>query len=246
MPEDGSSEFVYTPYENKTGKDTFSYVAVDAVGNTSQPATVKIKIQKPSTKVTYADMDGVAAYRDAIRLAEEGVLIGECMGGTYFFRPDQPVSRSEFVALAMNTVGLETLEGITRTGFADDNSIPTWAKPYISSALKAGVVQGSSNEQGQIVFNSGATITRAEASVLLDRLLQISDVSTETWYADSELAPTWAYQSAVNLETAGILRTNSQGALALEDTLTRADAAQMLSAALDVIDARNATGWFQW
>jgi hypothetical protein len=246
LSEDGSAEFVYTPYENKTGKDTFSYVAVDAVGNTSAPATVKIKIQKANTKVTYADMDGVPAYRDAIRLAEEGVLIGECMGGSYFFRPDQPVSRSEFVALAMNTVGLDSLEGMTRTGFADDNSIPTWAKPYVSSALKAGVIQGSANEQGQVVFNSGATVTRAEASVLLDRLLQISDVSAETWYADSELAPAWAYQSAVNLETAGILRTNAQGALALEDTLTRADAAQMLSAALDVIDARNATGWFHW
>ena len=26
-------------YENKTGKDSFTYVAVDAVGNTSAPAT---------------------------------------------------------------------------------------------------------------------------------------------------------------------------------------------------------------
>ena len=72
MPEDGSSEFVYTPYENKTGKDSFTYVAVDAVGNSSDPATVKIKIEKPNTKVTYADMDGDPAHKAAIRLAEEG------------------------------------------------------------------------------------------------------------------------------------------------------------------------------
>ena len=39
LPEDGSTEFVYTPFENKTGKDSFTYVAVDAVGNTSAPAT---------------------------------------------------------------------------------------------------------------------------------------------------------------------------------------------------------------
>ena len=37
MPEDGSSEFVYTPYENKTGKDSFTYVAVDAVGKLLRP-----------------------------------------------------------------------------------------------------------------------------------------------------------------------------------------------------------------
>ena len=69
LSEDGSAEFVYTPYENKTGKDSFTYVAVDAVGNTSAPATVKVKIEKANTKVTYADMDGVPAYRAALRLA---------------------------------------------------------------------------------------------------------------------------------------------------------------------------------
>ena len=46
LPEDGSTTFTYTPYENKTGKDSFTYVAVDAVGNTSEPATVKVKIEK--------------------------------------------------------------------------------------------------------------------------------------------------------------------------------------------------------
>lgn len=102
MPEDGSSEFVYTPYENKTGKDSFTYVAVDAVGNSSDPATVKIKIEKPNTKVTYADMDGDPAHKAAIRLAEEGIFVGECMGGAYFFQPDTAVTRGEFVAMAMN------------------------------------------------------------------------------------------------------------------------------------------------
>ena len=32
VAEDGSSQFVYTPYENKTGKDSFTYVAVDPAG----------------------------------------------------------------------------------------------------------------------------------------------------------------------------------------------------------------------
>ncbi|MCD8332500.1 MAG: Ig-like domain-containing protein, partial [Oscillospiraceae bacterium] len=36
LSEDGS--FVYTPYENKTGKDSFSYVAIDPVGYSSEPA----------------------------------------------------------------------------------------------------------------------------------------------------------------------------------------------------------------
>ena len=245
MPEDGSNEFVYTPYENKTGKDSFTYVAVDAVGNTSAPATVKIKIDKSSTKVTYADMAGVPSYKAAIRLAEEGIFVGECMGGQYFFNPDAPVSRSEFVAMAMKTVGMDALSDVTTTGFADDVAIPTWAKPYAASALKSGVIQGAADADGRIVFNSENTITRAEATVLLDRALQISDVS-EAMYADTELAPVWAVQSAANLETCGVLRTDSTGALGLSAQLTRGDAAEMLLGAMEVLDNRTSGGLFNW
>lgn len=245
MPEDGASEFVYTPYENKTGKDFFTYVAVDAVGNTSEPATVKVKIEKASTKVTYSDMDGVSAHKAAIRLAEEGIFVGECMGGEYFFNPDTPVSRSEFLTMTMKATGLDALEDVTTTGFADDAAIPTWAKGYAASALKAGVVQGAADEVGRIVFNAEDTITRAEAAVLLDRALQVSDVS-ETMATVDELAPAWAVQSAANLESCGVLAAGSTGTLELNDQLTRADAAEMILGALEVLDARDSGGWFNW
>lgn len=241
---EGNPEFVYTPYENKTGKDSFTYVAVDAVGNTSAPATVKIRIEKAKTKVTYADMAGVPAYKSAIRLAEEGVFVGECLNGEYFFRPDEPVSRSEFVAMAMKVAGQEALTTISRTGFADDEAIPTWAKGYVASGLKAGVVKGTLGEEGQIVFQGSSPVTRAEASVFLNRLLRVTDVSVPTMYADSESAPAWAYQAAVNLETAGVLQTDSNGALSLSDSLTRADAAELLTGALDLLDARDSGGFF--
>ena len=244
--EEGSNEFVYTPFENKTGKDSFTYVAVDSVGNTSEPATVKIRIEKANTKVNYADMDGNASCKAALQLAESGVFVGECMNGSYFFNPDTPVTRSEFVAMAMSVSGMQALEGITRTGFADDAAIPTWAKPYISSALKSGMIQGSFNEAGQVVFNANNTITRAEAAVLLDRMLEISDVSADVWYADSAATPAWAYQSAVNLETVGIIRTDSAGALSMNSSLTRGDAAMILAAALELVESREASGWFEW
>ena len=245
MPEDGSAEFVYTPYENKTGKDSFTYVAVDAVGNTSAPATVKVKIEKADTKVTYADMDGVPACKAAIRLAEEGIFVGECMGGEYFFNPDTPVSRSEFLTMTMKAAGLDALEDVTTTGFADDAAIPTWAKGYAASALKAGVVQGAADETGRIVFNAEDTITRAEAAVLLDRALQVSDVA-ETGALVDELVPAWAVQSAANLESCGVLTAGSAGTLGLSEQLTRADAAEMILGALEVLDARDSGGWFNW
>ncbi|MPM15969.1 hypothetical protein SDC9_62343 [bioreactor metagenome] len=246
VSEDGSGEFVYTPYENKTGKDSFTYVAVDAVGNTSEPATVKVRIVKASTKVNYSDMDGNPAHKASIRLAEEGIFIGECMDGQYFFNPDAPVTRSAFVAMAMKVMDMDPLADITTTGFADDASIPAWSKPYISSALKSGVVQGYADASGQIVFSADAAVTKAEAAVLLNRMLQVSDVKANAMYSDSVTAPVWAYQSAVNLESVGVIQTNSDGALALDSTLTRAEAAEMLSGVLDVLDSRETSSWFNW
>ena len=185
MPEDGSSEFVYTPYENKTGKDSFTYVAVDAVGNSSDPA----------------------------------------------------VTRGEFVAMAMNAAGMEALEDVERTGFADDVSIPTWAKPYVSSALKAGLVQGSRSSDGQVVFQAEEPITAAEAAVLLDRALQVTDVSADT--LAEEGIPTWAAQSAANLATCGVLSLDG----GLSAPLTRGEAAELLCGALELQDSRDG-GWF--
>ena len=87
-------------------------------------------------------------------------------------------------------------------------------------------------------------VSRAEASVLLDRILGVTDVAVPTFYTDSESVPSWAYQAAVNLETAGVLRTDANGALSLSQTLTRADAAELLAGALDLLENREKGGLF--
>lgn len=247
MPEEGSTEFVYTPYENKTGKDSFTYVAIDALGNTSAEATVNLKIEKPSTKVTYEDMAGHPAYNAAIKLAEQGIYIGASMDDAYYFQPNQPVSKSEFLALAMATVGLDALDGVTVTGFFDDSATAAWAKPYISSALKSGVIQGTVTSEGQVVFGGEKYITEAEAAVMLNRMLSVTDVPVAAWTGSVSAVPAWASQAVMNLETVGVLQPDSTGALSLKDSLTRADAAQLLASALDVMEAREKAGsWYNW
>ena len=242
--EDGSSQFVYTPYENKTGKDSFSYVAMDSAGNTSPEATVTIRIEKPSTKVTYADMQGDPAHKASIRLAEEGIYVGAYHGGQYFFQPDQTVSRGEFLSLAMSISDLEPLEDVTLTGFYDDTAIPTWCKGYVSSALKAGVVQGSRNEEGQCIFGAQDAITMGEASVMLNNLLNVSDVPVETFSAGG--SGHWASQAAANLAASGVIRTADTGVQAMSEQLTMAEVAQLLDGALDVVANRKGDGLFSF
>ena len=244
VAEDGSSQFVYTPYENKTGKDSFTYVAVDPAGNVSPEAKVSIQIEKPDTKVTYADMEGNPAHKASIRLAEEGIFVGSYVNGSYFFDPDQPVSRAEFLTMAMAATGLEPLEDVTLTGFYDDEAIPTWAKGYVSSALKAGAIQGSLDQEGQPVFGSGEPVTRGEATVMLDNLMGILDVPAEVFASES--GGHWAGQAAANLSASGVIHGGDDSAQAMADPLTRADVAELLDGAMDVMADQDGSIWFSW
>ena len=244
LAEDGSSQFVYTPYENKTGSDSFTYVAIDPAGNSSPEAKVSLRIDKPDTKVSYSDLEGHPVQKSAIRLAEEGVYVGRYVNGRYFFDPDQAVSRAQFLTMAMSVAGLADLEGITITGFSDDDAIPTWAKGAVSAALKAGVVQGTRNASGAPIFGASDAITRGEATVMLDNLLDITDVPVAVFSTGD--ASHWAAQSAATLSASRIIRAEAAGAVQLSDSLTMADAAEMLDGALDMMDARGRGSWLPW
>ena len=239
LDENDPAAFWYTPYEGKKGKDSFTYVATDANGNTSKPATVKITIEKQKTSVAYSDMEGDPAHYAALRLAEAGVYTGRQVGDLYCFDPDETFTREEFLAIAMTAADAAPLSNVSLTGFYDDRDISVWAKGYVSAALIQGTVQGSPNEAGQIVFNAGDAVTCAQATVIIDRLLAMGDVPASAMFS-VETAPAWAYQSAVNMEAVSVLPNSAN----LSHQLTRAEAAEMLSAMLDVLENRQTGGWF--
>ena len=225
---EGSAAFTYVPYEGKTGKDSFTFVAEDPAGNVSAPVTVKVRIVKPRTAVTYADLTDHPAQKAAIALAERGLFVGERLGETWFFRPDAEVTRAEFLALAMDAVGHGDRPEVERTGFADDAAVAAWARPYVAGALRTGAVQGRTTGPAGAEFAPTATITRAEAVVLLDRLLPTDPVPCGA-PEDGPDAPAWARQSAVDLTEAGVLWPDED----LSAGLTRADAATLLLRALE-------------
>lgn len=132
LEEDGS--FVYTPKQNKKGRDYFGYKAVDSQGRYSQEATVIIRIEKQKQNLSYADMAGRGEEYAAVVLSELGIFTGERLGGSYRFEPDSAVTRGEFIAMCMQLCTGETLSSALSTGYCDDEDIPLWLKPYAVSA----------------------------------------------------------------------------------------------------------------
>jgi len=234
ISEEEPDVFIYTPYQNKTGTDSFTYVAVDPDGLMSNTAKVTIRITKNGAKMTYSDMEGNPAHFAAIKLAEEGILIGERMGNNYFFNPAKVVSRGEFVAMALTCLGIEVTTPVTKTGFADDSDTPAWVKPYLSTALKQGIITGVSTLDGRRVFRSENPLTRAEALVVLNNILKLDDGEKRPVFADDEAVPAWAMDAASKAVANDLIETASDGSLRPMDNVTRADAAEMLYRAMKI------------
>ena len=228
LKDDGS--FVYTPAEGKRGHDYFGYKAVDGKGNKSSEATVVIKIEKQKSKVAYSDMTGNGAYMAAVRLAEEDVFTGEQLGGQYVFSPERTVSRGEFLTMCMKLAGSDILTGVVTTGFSDDADIPAYMKPYVSTALLSGIIEGYAGSGGTAaVFAPDSGISYPEAAVMLDRALKLTKASTDE---GGETAPAWAEQACANLSACSIGNYTDSGAL------TREQCAEMLYNAMQVLARR--------
>ena len=235
--------FTYTPEKNRTGKDSFTYVVTDSAGRVSNPATVTVPVEKAKSGVSYADMEGNDAAAAAQWLAEEGVFTGAKIGERYFFEPDRAVSRSEFLSMTLETAGRPVTE-VSMTGFCDDEAIPTWAKSYAAAGLSDGVVQGTATADG-VAFRGEDDITFNEAAAILNRVLSVNDVDLTAWYGDREAAPSWAAQAVGNMEAVSVLAVGSFGSTALNNSVTRADMAQMLASAGVLLEGEPA-GLFEW
>ena len=226
--------FTYTPEEDASGTDHFTYTAADISGRVSQPAEVTITIEKAKSGVTYADTAGSAAAVAAQDLAEAGIFTGTKIGDQYYFEPERTVSRSEFLAMAMEAAG-RTPTAVTMTGFSDDAAIPTWAKAYAAAGAADGIVYGVSTEEGA-AFRGEEPITFNQAAAILDRMLAVEDVDLTVWYADREAVPSWAAQAVGNMEAASVLSAGSFGSDAMNEAVTRADAARMISSAATLLE----------
>ena len=225
---DGS--FVYTPDPSRRGKDYFGYTATNSQGIVSQEATVIITLRKQKTDITYADMEGSAYERDAIRLAEDGIFTGTMLGGDYVFSPDTMISRGEFLAMCMTVSDKEILSNVTSTGYTDDPDIPQWQKPYIATARMHGSIRTVS-ETGSTDFEATAPITCAEAAVMLDGIFGLSGVSAAKLHANT---PDWAAEAVTNLIACRVLPASCDPAQYLNRGMT----ADLLCAVMDIMHCR--------
>ncbi len=223
--------FVYTPKENKRGKDYFGFRAVDEDGNPSQEGTVLIRLIKQKSAVTYSDMTGSGAEYAAVALTEKGVFTGETVGADYVFNPDAAVSRGEFLSMCMTAADCELLCGVSATGFMDDERISPWLKPYVATALLDGYIRGTAAETGAL-FRPDDDITLRDACLVLNGVLDVTDVVSAAYI---DLPESESTQAVANLTACSVMLPDWND---LDASLTRAEAAILLQNAMELLARR--------
>lgn len=112
------------------------------------------------------------AFETILPFLDSGWMTGYPDGS---FRPDQPVTRAEFALIAMQMKGLEA-----RSGNSFKDTAGHWASGAIEALKGAGILSGYPNG----LFKPDRILSRAEAVVMLNRLLGIAPLEADV--------PTWA------------------------------------------------------
>ncbi|OKP88191.1 hypothetical protein A3844_08860 [Paenibacillus helianthi] len=167
MVVNGVNETTFNPNSDITRAE-FAAIIVRGLG---------LKLGKGKT--AFADVPADAWYAGAVETASEFGLITGFEDGT--FRPDAKITREQamnIIAKAMKPTGLADRTGAADAAsvlasFKDAGSVGDWAKDSLALAVKAGLISGRSGNK----LEAKSNVTRAEVAVLIQRLLQKSDLT---------------------------------------------------------------------
>ena len=224
MLDNSEGRYTYTPAENFTGADSFTYVARDKYGNYSAAKTVSLTVRSTSAAVEYEDLSDSPYHNAALTMAEYRIMGA---GEGSLFLPDGTVSREDFLIMAMRSVGVTDVAAVSSTPFADTADMTDTGRAYVSAAYDLGYVKGVYVD-GTLCYLPNEPISRAEAAVIVANIIDAASPAITPVFADSADVPAFARGAVASLNYMGILADRGGSIMANAD-LTRGEAAQMLS-----------------
>jgi hypothetical protein len=99
------------------------------------------------------------------------------------FKPEDPLTKAQAVTILLRTLGFEHRSPVPAYGtlFADDASIPYWAKDNVYVAREIGLIIGDESNR----FRPNKKLTRAETAVLLERFLEFLEKDLQVDYREN-------------------------------------------------------------
>ena len=201
-------------------KEGFYMLEVTGYAEGAAPNVVRT-VQPLAVTGSYSDDKSVATWAEAsVRIARaSGVMLGVGDNAKASFKPQQAVTRAEFVSALVRALGLKADGASASAAAFKDVSAKAWYAQDIAAAVKAGLVNGVSKTQ----FAPEATLTREQAAMLLTRALKLKASETVA-LKDANKASAGALDS-IQAAMAGGWMTAYEGSFSPKAKLTREQAA---------------------
>ncbi len=176
----------------------------------------------------FPDMTGHWAQPYVEHLHSLGVLAGRLAeDGSTYFDPNSKVTRAEFAVMLCRWLKVDTSAYESAVSFADEASIPPWARDSVQAAATLKLIQGAATEQG-LVFMPQEALTRAQAAVILGRTMPGGRMASDLPWPDAGDIPEWARTYVSELAFMGVMSGDGER-FDPNGPLTRAQAAKLLS-----------------
>lgn len=158
----GEDHFAYiVGYPDKTVHPQSSITRAEVATIFFRLLTEETRTANATKTNNYADVSSDNWYNQAVStLSAMGIIKGDSRGN---FNPNAPITRAEFAAIAAR---FDKTEDVAAASFGD--VAMHWAKPEISVAANNGWINGYTDG----TFHPDSKITRAEAMVMINRVLQ--------------------------------------------------------------------------
>ncbi len=199
--------------------------------NSSKPADEEKTEEIENTKKEFTDLESVPWAQESIDYLYEKGIIAESADGK--FRPDDAVTRAEFIKMLVMTLGIYDEMSICTFS---DVSKDSWYSIYVASAQKNGMILG--NEKN--LFNPDAEITRQDICVILNRVMDklgYENKAYEPHFADDEAISEYAKNAVYRLYEFKVINGVGNNIFDPLNSATRAMSAKMLVQFLKGVEA---------
>lgn len=179
--------------------------------------------------INFIDLDGHWAKDGILEMVKLGLVSGV---GDNKFDPDRKITRAEFTAILVSTIGLQN-SSVVRGQFTD---VPAdkWYFQAVNAAAQAGIVNGCTPDE----FYPDMEITREQMAGIIAQTLVYKNKGTTLSpeqvqailgiYTDESSISPWARNGAALVIQKGIMKGRNATSFAPGESATRAEATIMI------------------
>jgi hypothetical protein len=195
--------------------------------DTEGDTTTKEPDNKVPSAITFTDLKGHWAEEYMYNLVSSGILVGYNDGT---IRPDTEITRAELAVILVKALGLKASDQ-TSSEFKDSNDISSWAKGYVETAAKNGIILGYQDK----TFRPNKVCIRQEMLAMIMRAFKLGESDNEINFADKNTIHNYARKFVSKASILKIIVGFPDNTFRPLKDITRSEAATLVEKSLGLI-----------